>query len=134
MIVGVVKESLPGERRVALVPGAVPVLVKAGFEVVIESGAGVPAGFPDAAYRERGARLLADRPDVFAEAGCLLHVRMLGANLELGLTDLGYLRAGQALIGFCDPLASAGAVSVRYRHRHARCRRRLNVLLRGYRA
>jgi len=47
MIVGVVRETFPGERRVALVPGTLPVLTRAGLEVLIEAGAGAAAGFPD---------------------------------------------------------------------------------------
>ena len=47
MIIGVPKESYPGERRVALVPLVVPTLAKAGFQVVVETGAGAQAGYPD---------------------------------------------------------------------------------------
>ena len=56
MIVGVPRETFPGERRVALVPAAVPALAKAGLEVVVEAGAGAAAGYPDADYVARGAR------------------------------------------------------------------------------
>ena len=62
MIVGVPRESYPGERRVALVPMVVPSLVKAGFEVVIEAGAGVEAGYPDADYVEKGAKIAPAAP------------------------------------------------------------------------
>ncbi len=64
MIIGVPKESYPGERRVALVPLVVPNLLKAGLEVVIETGAGVEAGYPDALYVEKGAKILPDRAAV----------------------------------------------------------------------
>ena len=47
MIVGVPRESYPGERRVALVPAVVPGLLKAGLQVVVEAGAGAEAGYPD---------------------------------------------------------------------------------------
>ena len=109
MLAGVVKESLPGERRVALVPASVPPLVKDGWEVVIEPSAGAEAGFTDAAYQEKGARIAADRAEVFAQADVLLQVRALGANLEQGVTDLGLIRQGQVLIGFCDPLTAPAA-------------------------
>ncbi len=59
MIVGVPKESFPGERRVALVPLVVPTLAKSGIEVLIEKGAGAEAGYPDAAYTEKGAKICA---------------------------------------------------------------------------
>ncbi len=55
MKVAVAKESYPEERRVALVPAAIKPLVKKGVEVLIETGAGVAAGFSDDAYREAGA-------------------------------------------------------------------------------
>ncbi len=59
MIIGVPKESYPGERRVALVPMVIPNLVKAGFQVMVEAGAGEQAGYPDALYVEKGAKIAA---------------------------------------------------------------------------
>lgn len=108
MIAGVVKESCPGEQRVALVPGSLAGLIKAGFEIVIESGAGAAAGYSDDAYQQHGARL-ADRDEVFRTADALLQVRALGANLEAGVTDLERIHAGQLLVGFCDPLSAGSA-------------------------
>lgn len=61
MIVGVPIESYPNERRVALVPAVIPILAKAGLEVLVQRGAGENAGFPDATYEEQGARLAPDR-------------------------------------------------------------------------
>ena len=104
MIVGVPRESYPGERRVALVPAVVPSLTRAGLEVVVEAGAGDAAGFPDAAYQERGARLVASRGEIFAAADVLLQVRALGANPEAGRADLSLLRPGQVVVGFHEPL------------------------------
>ena len=69
MIVGVPKEIYPGERRVALTPVVVPMLAKAGLDVVIEAGAGMSAGYLDAQYQEKGAKILADRASVFAQFG-----------------------------------------------------------------
>lgn len=69
MIVGVLKDTVPGERRVALVPSAVPLIAKAGAEVVVESGAGVGAGFPDAAFTTRGASVVGSRQEVLDAAG-----------------------------------------------------------------
>ena len=105
MIVGVLKECFPGERRVALVPAAVPGLVAAGLEVLVEPGAGVSAGFPDAAYQEKGAKL-ATRAEVFA-ADILLQVRAAGAAPVAGHADVLLYRAGQTVIAFCEPLAAA---------------------------
>ena len=57
MIVGVPRETFPGERRVALVPSVVPTLAKSGLEVVVEAGAGIEAGYPDADYVAKGSEI-----------------------------------------------------------------------------
>ncbi len=104
MIVGVPQEIFPGEQRVALVPGDVPTLKKLGLEVVIETGAGLRAGFPDAQYVERGATLAASRAEVFAAADVLFQVRAGGAAPLQAEGDLRLLRAGQTILAFLDPL------------------------------
>jgi NAD(P) transhydrogenase subunit alpha len=106
MIVGVVKETFPGERRVALVPGVIPTLAKAGFQVVLEAGAGEAARYPDALYTDRGARIISSRSEVFASADAVIQVLCYGANNTTGRADLPLLRRDQVLIGFLDPLAS----------------------------
>ena len=53
MIVGVPRETFPGERRVALVPAVVPTLKKSGLDVIVEAGAGVEAGYPDTTYTDK---------------------------------------------------------------------------------
>jgi NAD(P) transhydrogenase subunit alpha len=110
MIVGVTSETFPGERRVALVPTILPSLTKAGFEILIESGAGNQAGFPDAEYVERGARIATSRAEVFAQADVVFQVRAYGANPEHGSGDLDLLRKGQVLFGLFEPLTSVDAV------------------------
>jgi len=107
VIVGVPKESYPGERRVALVPAAIPNLTKAGLEVVIEAGAGLQAGYPDAAYVEKGAKILPDRAAVFSTADIVLQVLCYGSNDITGKADHPLYRRGQALIGFLRPFGSA---------------------------
>ncbi|MEE2962661.1 MAG: Re/Si-specific NAD(P)(+) transhydrogenase subunit alpha, partial [Acidobacteriota bacterium] len=99
----------PGERRVATIPSTVPALTRAGLDVLIESTAGAAAGFPDEAYIEKGARVAADRAQVFAEAEAILQVRALGANPQNGQPDLARLRAGQIVIGFSEPLGEPQA-------------------------
>jgi NAD(P) transhydrogenase subunit alpha len=110
MIVGVPKEIYPGERRVALTPAVVPMLAKAGLEVAIESGAGLGAGYPDALYQEKGAKLLADRAAVFAQSDIIVQVLCNGANDKNGASDLALMRRGQLLVGFMRPLAAAEAI------------------------
>ena len=110
MIIGVPSETYPDERRVALVPSVVPGLTRAGLELVVESGAGAAAGQPDAAYTEKGARIVASRDEVFASADVILQVRGYGANPREVRADLRRIRRGQVLIGFFEPLGSVKAV------------------------
>ena len=106
MIIGVPKESYPGERRVALVPLVVPNLIKAGFEVVVEAAAGVEAGYLDAIYAEKGAKVLPDRAAVFGAADLIVQVLCYGSNDVTGAADVPLLRRDQILIGFLRPFGS----------------------------
>ncbi|QNN24646.1 Re/Si-specific NAD(P)(+) transhydrogenase subunit alpha [Planctomycetales bacterium ZRK34] len=104
MIVGVPKETFPDERRVALTPDAVGVLAKLKVEVVIETGAGQAAGFVDDAYKAKGARIAANRSEVFQDAQIIAQVRCYGANPDNGSGDLDLLKPDQIVIGHCEPL------------------------------
>jgi H+-translocating NAD(P) transhydrogenase subunit alpha len=106
MIVGVPRESYPGERRVALVPGVVPNLVKAGLEVVVEAGAGLAAGYPDADYTAKGTKVVSERAEVFRLADVVVQVLCHGSNDRTGKADVPLLRKDQVLIGFLRPLGS----------------------------
>jgi NAD(P) transhydrogenase subunit alpha len=106
MIVGVPRESFPGERRVALVPAAVPNLTKAGLQVVVEAGAGAAAGYPDADYAAKGAKIAADRAEVFRVADIVVQILCYGSNDKTGKADVPLFRGGQVLIGFLRPLGS----------------------------
>jgi NAD(P) transhydrogenase subunit alpha len=108
MIVAVPRESFPGEKRVALIPAAVAALRKSGIEVVVQSGAGQSAGFPDDQYTEKGARVVAGREELFS-ADVILQVRTAGANPEAGRADLDHFRPDQVIIGMCDPLSAPEA-------------------------
>src|ERR1700722_12584456 len=110
VIVGVPKETYPGERRVAIVPVAVPNLVKAGLEVIVEAGAGEQAGYPDAIYLEKGAKIVLDRAAVFSAADIVVQVLCYGSNDITGQADLPLMRRGQAIIGFLRPFGSAEVV------------------------
>ena len=103
-IVGVARESFPGERRVALVPAQVAVLAKAGFDVLVERAAGTRAGYLDDEYARLGAELIDTREAVFQRADIVCQVRAAGANRHAGAEDFKLLRDGQTLIGMCDPL------------------------------
>lgn len=94
LAIGVLKETAPGERRVAMVPKALDMVKKTGAEVWIERGAGLDAGFPDAEFEARGAHL-GDAAEVKQKAQVLVQVRVNGG---------AGLSAGHTVIGFCDPL------------------------------
>jgi len=106
MIVGVPRESYPGERRVALVPAVLANLAKAGIQVTIEAGAGAAAGYPDAEYSEKGAKIVGTRAEVFAAAEIVVQVLCHGSNDRTGKADLPLLRRGQILVGFLRPLGA----------------------------
>ncbi len=110
MIVGVPREIFPGERRVALVPGVVPNLAKAGMDVVVEAGAGVAAGYSNADYEAKGAKVVSSRGEVFSGADIVLQVLCYGANDRTGRADLPLLKRGQTLIGFLRPLGDVHTV------------------------
>jgi proton-translocating NAD(P)+ transhydrogenase subunit alpha len=106
MIVGVPRESFPGEKRVALVPAAIPNLTKAGLQVVVEAGAGIGAGYPDTDYAAKGAKIVPARAEVFGAADIVLQVLCYGSNDKTGKADLPLYRRDQVLIGFLRPLGS----------------------------
>jgi H+-translocating NAD(P) transhydrogenase subunit alpha len=110
MIVGVPRESFPGELRVALTPAVVPTLAKAEIEVVLEAGAGAGAGYPDADYVTKGAKLLPQRADVFRTADIIVQVLGYGSNDKSGKGDLALLRRDQVLVGFLRPLGNLETV------------------------
>ena len=101
MIVGIPRETLPGERRVALVPDLAAKLTKAGVEVVLQSGAGEAAGLVDAAYQEMGARLA---PRVFDDADVLLKVQ------PPSVEEIAQIKNGATLIGLLQPYSNAEGI------------------------
>src|SRR5215831_6058121 len=103
LIIGVPKESYPGERRVALVPAVLPTLTKAGFEVHVQAGAGIEAGYPDSQYSEKGAKIVVDRASVFSAADIIVQVLCNGSNDITGKDDVSLYRCDQILIGFLRP-------------------------------
>jgi NAD(P) transhydrogenase subunit alpha len=110
MIIGVPKETFPGERRVALAPHVLQSLTKAGHEVLIEAGAGAAAGLPDAEFQGKGARLTASRAELFGAADVICQVRGLGYNREAGRSDLTLMREKQIVVALLDPLSAPDSV------------------------
>src|SRR2546423_3466890 len=101
MRIGVPKETAPGERRVALVPDVVSRLTGAGFDVLVEKGAGTEASFTDAAYSEAGASLV---DGVFGQAEGIVKVQKPSAD------EAAQLRRGDVLGGFLEPLTDPEGV------------------------
>ena len=110
MIIGVPKETYPGEKRVALIPAIIPSLQKGGMEVHIESGAGVESGYSDAAYAEKGGTIVASRQQLFEHAHIIAQVRMLGANPEQGKTDLPLMQPNQVIVGVAEALSNPQSI------------------------
>ncbi|MFQ5521002.1 MAG: NAD(P)(+) transhydrogenase (Re/Si-specific) subunit alpha, partial [Candidatus Methylomirabilia bacterium] len=106
MRAGIPKEIVPNENRVALVPEAVGTLVKAGVEVLVESGAGEGAFFPDSAYEEAGATLVPDARTLMAQADVVLKVQAPVLNTATGEHEVGMMREGAALVTFLQPLGN----------------------------
>jgi len=110
MIVGVPKETYPGETRVALIPAILPSLQKEGMEVHIEASAGVESGYPDSSYTEKGATIVGSRSQLFESAKIIAQVRLLGANPKQGQADLLSMQSGQLLIGMAEALSNPDAL------------------------
>jgi len=106
MILGVPRETFPKERRVALVPGVIPNLKKVGLDVIVEKDAGLQAGYPDADYAAKGAKIIADRAELFGAADIIAQVLCYGSNDRTGKADVPLYRRGQVLIGFLRPLGA----------------------------
>jgi len=95
--IGVLKETLAGERRVAITPKVIDVLTKAGAEVLVEAGAGLESGYPDDDYIAKGAKIAPSAAAVAEASQILLTVRVPAPG--------GLVKAGQIVIGMADPLS-----------------------------
>lgn len=102
MTVGVLQESVVGERRVALVPVHVGELNRAGLSVLVEAGAGEASGYSDAAYRDKGAEIAGSADEVTSRVDVLLTVRYAAAA-DTPVSDVDRLRQGCVVIGLLDP-------------------------------
>lgn len=105
MKVGIPKETVPGEQRVAVVPASVPALVKAGLEVLVEAGAGEAALCRDRDYEEAGARVVADPVEVFGQADVILKVQRLAQPPSGDVHEADLMPSGGAVVSFFQPSA-----------------------------
>jgi NAD(P) transhydrogenase subunit alpha len=109
MRIGVPRESLPGERRVALVPESGKKLIQAGYTVSIESGAGEAAGFTDVAYREVGVTIEPDGPTLLRASDLVLKVNAPGYR-DGQVSETEWMREGAIYVGSLMPLRNLDAV------------------------
>jgi len=105
MLIGVPRETWPGELRAALVPQSVKKLVSAGFQVAVEAGMGARAGYLDSAYAEVGAAVQSDRAGLLSAADIVLRVRKPDPS------EVGLLKSGAIHISFLDPFNERGLVA-----------------------
>jgi NAD(P) transhydrogenase subunit alpha len=109
MRIGVPKETLPGERRVALVPESCKKLIQVGYAISVEAGAGDAAGFPDASYREIGATVESDLAALLRSADLVLKVNAPADRDGRG-SEVEWMREGSVYIGSLMPLRNLEAV------------------------
>ena len=103
MKVGIPKEVHDGEKRVATTPDVARQLIKLGFEVAMQSGAGAAAHFPDAAYTEAGVTVVDGAKAIWDSSDIILKVRAPEFNPDLNTDEVNLLRESQILISFIWP-------------------------------
>src|SRR5690554_3532669 len=123
MIIGIPKEIMQGEARVAATPETVEKFRKAGLTILVESGAGEKSHYYDTQYKEKGAELVYDPEDIYMRADLILKVKDPLFNTDKGKHEVDMMHEGQQLITFIHPaspvnhdmvtnLAQAGDTSV----------------------
>ncbi|MCX7097054.1 MAG: Re/Si-specific NAD(P)(+) transhydrogenase subunit alpha [Methylococcales bacterium] len=103
MKIGIPKEIHPGEKRVATTPEAAALIIKLGFAVSIESGAGLNANISDEAYQAAGVDVVADTQTLWQQSDIVMKVRAPEQNLQLGMDEADLLSPGACLISFIWP-------------------------------
>ena len=106
LIVGVAKEIVPNERRVAAVPETVGRWVASGIDVVVQAGAGEGAFFPDSAYRDAGATIAPDAAALYDRAAVVLKVQRPMTGDGAGADEVDLIREGSVLIALLAPLSN----------------------------
>lgn len=103
MVIGIPKEIMQGERRVAAIPETVKKMADDGFKVLFQQGAGIGSHYMDEAYEEAGAQIVPDVEDLFREADVILKVKEPQFNHEKSRHELDMMHEGQYLITFLHP-------------------------------
>ncbi len=104
MLIGVLKETHPGENRVAVIPDTVKKLVKLGAELTVEAGLGQGSGFADSEYADAGATVASNRNDILSQSDIILRIRKPEAD------DAGKLKQGCIHISYLDPFNEGALV------------------------
>ncbi len=113
MIIGIPREILEREHRVAALPDEVEAYVRMGFEVLVEAGAGEGALHQDAEYASAGARIVSDTEELFAGSDVILKVKQPHFNAKVGRHEAEMVRSGAMLITFLHPAAPANHEIIR---------------------
>ncbi|MBM4171210.1 MAG: Re/Si-specific NAD(P)(+) transhydrogenase subunit alpha [Ignavibacteria bacterium] len=100
MVIGVPKEVVNGENRVALVPDVIAKLKKKGFEIIVESSAGINAGFTDKKYESAGAKIVTDLSSLYSSSDIVVKVQRPVEHLKLKKHELELMKKGSLLITF----------------------------------
>jgi len=103
MKIGIPKEVAVGEQRVAATPSSAKLIKKLGFEVLLETTAGLNSGFNDSDYEAEGATIVATAKELWTSSDIILKVREPATNLAEGFEEIEILRENQILIGFLWP-------------------------------
>ena len=106
MKIGIPRETVAGETRVALAPSAIPGLIKKKHEIVVESGAGAASFFSDDDYAKAGATVLHSAQEVYGAADIVFKVQPPGTHPGSGKKEAELLREGSAYIGFLAPFGN----------------------------
>ncbi|MFA5533291.1 MAG: NAD(P) transhydrogenase subunit alpha [Mariniphaga sp.] len=114
MIIGIPKEIMQGERRVAAIPETVKKMVDSGIKVLFESGAGLGSHYMDEAYAEAGAELIPDVAEIYSESDVILKVKEPQFNQVKEMHELDMMHAGQYLISFIHPASPANHQMIKH--------------------
>jgi NAD(P) transhydrogenase subunit alpha len=104
LIIAIPKEIFPGENRVACVPDVAAKYIKQGFEVQVESNAGLKAGFTNEDYEKAGAKVVGSVTDLYASADMVLKVQRPVDHPDEGKNEIDLMKSGTILITFLYPL------------------------------
>lgn len=103
IVLGIPREIMPGERRVAAIPDTVAKMIAAGARVLVESGAGTGAFIDDENYRQQGAEIIQDVREIYDRATLIMKVKEPRFNENIGRHEAELLPENGALVGFMHP-------------------------------